>query len=116
MVLAYAIWLLYSPVLGCAALSSLNSRHKLCVWYEMGERFWQRRFDEIVLFAKPSFVVEISFLVDVGFMVDVGFAVAVYLVIARVICTRHIDRNLDRRCFGILVVVVFRDSCEVGED
>jgi hypothetical protein len=38
--------------------------------------------------------------VDVGFTVDVGFAVA------RVIRIRHIDRNLDRRRFGILVVVV----------
>ena len=64
----------------------------------------------------PSFVVEIGFLVDVGLVVDVGFAVAVDLVIARVICIRHIDRNLDRRCFSILVVVVFGDSCEVGED
>jgi hypothetical protein len=71
------------------------------------------------LLDRPSFVVEIGLLVDiglvVGFMVDVGFAVAVCLVIARVIWIRHIDRSLDRKRFGILVVVVFGDSCEVGE-
>jgi hypothetical protein len=34
--LAYAVWLLYSPVLGCAALSFWNSRRKLRVWCGMG--------------------------------------------------------------------------------
>jgi hypothetical protein len=51
-----------------------------------------------VLFAGPCFVVEIDFLLDVGFAVTVGF------VIAGVICVRYIDKDLDHRRSGILIV------------